>query len=159
VRATEQTELIILALRDHAAMVEEDAKAFLAEHDAAVRADSLAEGADLLRRQAGLKIGRPVHNSGLRAGAILLTRAADRPAVEAPAGFFQPGHTYQSGQNQCLFHCVTYDLWPDDTIRALGRSAWADRPQLHWIAAELAEADWTGGAWGGWTDVTEAAAQ
>jgi len=155
VRAAEQTELIVLALRDHAAMVEADAKAFLAEHDAGVRADALAEGAGLLRRQAAKKIGRPVHNSGLRTGAILLTRAADRPA-EAPAGFFQPDRTYRSGQNECLFHCVTHALWPDDSIRALGRSAWTDRPQLHWIATELAETDWTGGAWGGWVDVTEA---
>lgn len=152
-RAVEQTELIVLALRDHAAMVEEDAVAFLAEHDAAVRADSLAEGAELLRQHAARKIGRHVFNAGLRAGVVLLTRAADRPA-EAPAGFFQPGHTYRSDQTLCLFHCVTHTLWPDNSIRALGRSAWADRPQLLWIATELAEADWTGGVWGGWTDVT-----
>lgn len=153
-RAVEQTELIVLALRDHAAMVEEDAKAFLAEHDAGVRADALAEGAGLLRQHAARKIGRHVFNAGLRAGVVLLTRAADRPATEAPADFFQPGRTYRSNQTQFLFHCVTHTLWPDDTIRALGRSAWTDRPQLHWIATELAEADWTGGAWGGWVDVT-----
>lgn len=82
-RAVEQSEAIVLALRGHAAMVEEDARAFLAEHDAGVRADALAEGAALLRRQAGRKLGRPVHNSGLRAGAILLDRAADRPATGA----------------------------------------------------------------------------
>jgi hypothetical protein len=79
-RAAEQTELIVLALRDHAAMVEEDARAFLAEHDAGVRADALAEGAELLRRQAARRLGRPEHSAGLRQGAILLDRAADRPA-------------------------------------------------------------------------------
>jgi hypothetical protein len=83
VRAVERAETIVLALRDSAAMVEEDARAFLAEHDAGVRADALAEGAALLRRQAARKLGRPVHNSGLRAGAVLLDRAADRPATEA----------------------------------------------------------------------------
>ena len=153
-RAVEQTELIVLALRDHAAMVEEDAEAFLAEHDAGVRADALAEGAALLRRQAGLRLRRPEHSAGLRQGAVLLIRAADRPAAEAPTGFFQPGRTYRSDQTLCLFHCVTHDLWPDGSIRALGRSAWTDRPQLHWIATELAVGDWTGGAWGGWVDVT-----
>jgi hypothetical protein len=154
VRAVEQTEYIVQCIRDSGSMYEDDARAFLAEHDAGVRADALAEGAELLRRQAGLRLRRPEHSAGLRQGAVLLTRAADRPAAEAPAGFFQPGHTYRSDQTKFLFHCVTHTLWPDDTIRALGRSAWTDRPQLHWIATELAEADWTGNVWGGWVDVT-----
>lgn len=152
-RAVERAEMIVLALRN-ADMVEEAARAFLAEHDAGVRADALAEGAGLLRRQAGLKIGRPVHNSGLRAGAILLDRAADRPPANAEPDFFQPGRTYRANSAPYLFHCVTYTLWPDGSIRALGRSVWTGGAELHWIATELAEADWTGGAWGGWIDVT-----
>ncbi|WP_329215091.1 hypothetical protein OG352_05985 [Streptomyces sp. NBC_01485] len=93
-RAAEQTELIVLALRDHAAMVEADARAFLAEHDAGVRAESLAEGAGLLREHAARKVGRPVFNAGLRAGAVILEHAADRPASEGDPDFFQRGHTY-----------------------------------------------------------------
>jgi len=153
VRAVERAETIVLALRN-ADMVEEDARAFLAEHDAGVRADALAEGAGLLRRQAARKIGRPVHNSGLRAGAVLLVRAADRPPTNADPDFFQPGHTYRANNAPYLFHCVTHTLWPDGSIRALGRSVWTGRAELHWIATELAADDWTGGAWGGWTDTS-----
>ncbi|MEH0574372.1 hypothetical protein QBA54_07710 [Streptomyces sp. B21-108] len=155
-RAAEQTELIVLALRDHAAMVEEDAKAFLAEHDADVRADALAEGAALLRRQAGRKIGRPVHNSGLRTGAVLLERAADRPAPgvaeDSEPTFFQIGHAYVSGTWK--FQCEALSPSPGTgEPRALG---WKFAPVYevhHWHAIALDPDDW---AHGGWTDVTEA---
>lgn len=79
-RAVEQTEFIVQCLRDSGAMFEDDARAFLAEHDAQVRADALAEGVGLLRRQAARKLRRPQHSAGLRQGAVLLERAADRPA-------------------------------------------------------------------------------
>lgn len=150
-RAVERAEAIVLALRDHAAMVEEDARAFLAEHDAGIRADALAEGAALLRRQAGLKVGRPVHNSGLRAGAILLDRAADRPAPETTeTDFFQPGHTYTSGSWK--FRCVAISPSPGTgERRALG---WKFAPVYevhHWHAIALDPDDW---AHGGWIDTT-----
>ena len=47
-RAAEQTEYIVQCIRDAGAMYEADARAFLAEHDAQVRADALTEGAALL---------------------------------------------------------------------------------------------------------------
>ena len=47
-RAAEQTEYIVQCIRDSGSMYEADARAFLAEHDAQVRADALAEGAALL---------------------------------------------------------------------------------------------------------------
>lgn len=83
-RAAEQTEYIVQCIRDAGSMYEADARAFLAEHDAQVRVDALAEGAALLRRQAARKAGRPQHSAGLRQGAILLNRAADRPATSDP---------------------------------------------------------------------------
>ena len=56
-RAAEQTEYIVQCIRDAGSMYEDDARAFLAEHDAQVRAEALTEGA------------------------ALLTAAADRPAT------------------------------------------------------------------------------
>lgn len=79
-RAVERAALIIRALRRDGRS-EEEASAFLAEHDAEVRADALAEGAGLLRRQAARKAERPVFNAGLKRGALLLDRLADRPAA------------------------------------------------------------------------------
>jgi len=158
VRAVERAEAIVLALRDHAAMMEEDARAFLAEHDAGVRANALAEGAALLRRQAGLKLGRPVHNSGLRAGAILLDRAADRPAANTEPDFFQPGHTYteRDGSTDWKFRCDAITTHPEDGGRtALGwrhfRGEWSeyaygeDDWEIHRIADSL-DANEAGGA-------------
>jgi len=79
---------------------------------------------------------------------------ATASAATATPDFFQPGHTYTARSAPYLFHCVTHILWPDGSIRALGRSVWTGRAELHWIATELAADDWTGGAWGGWTDTS-----
>ncbi len=76
----------------------------------------------------------------------------------AAPGFFRPGRTYTAVAQPFTFHCVTHTVWPDGSVRALGRSAWTERAELHWIATEFAVEDWTGGAWGGWTDVTEGVA-
>lgn len=150
-RAVEWAETIVLALRDSQAMVEEDARAFLAEHDAQVRADALAEGAALLRRQAARKAGRPVHNSGLRTGAILLDRAADRPPAEAERDFFQRDHTYADG-SIWRFRCDTVTAHPEEGERtALGWRFWNDS----WEPYAYDEGDWDIHLYHGHRDVTD----
>lgn len=141
-RAVERAALIVLALRRDDRS-EEEASAFLAEHDAEVREAALAEGVGLLRRQAARRLRRPEHSAGLRQGAALLHRLADRPAPEigpepGEPAFFQPGHHYTTGRT--LFRCIALDLhpvtgevyaigWYRDRIEALSLD---DYDQLGW---------------------------
>lgn len=149
-RAVERAEAIVLALRDSQAMVKEDARAFLAEHDAGVRVDALAEGAGLLLRQAARKLRRPQHNAGLRQGAGILLRAADRPATEVEADFFQRDHTYADG-SIWRFRCDTVTTHPDGgELCALGWVLFNGQ----WQEASYTVDDWEMGKAIGWVDVT-----
>ncbi|MDX3575920.1 hypothetical protein [Streptomyces sp. FL07-04A] len=132
-RAAEQAEYIVQCIRDAGSMYEDDARAFLAEHDAQVRADALAEGA------------------------ALLTAATDRAATTEPqtgeATFFQPGHSYTSGT--CKFRCDAITPSPGTgERRALG---WRFAPVYdvhHWHAFALDPDDWKHGDWTDTTEVT-----
>ncbi|QJT04404.1 hypothetical protein G9272_32320 [Streptomyces asoensis] len=117
------------------------------------RAEVLAEGAALLRRQSDARTGRTAHNSGLIAGAVLLDRAADRPAQHGGPDFFQPGRTYSS--NGWLFRVVGFDTHPvSGSIHAVG---WAcDGRTDRWKAESLTVFDWEYSAW---VDVTSEVAR
>jgi hypothetical protein len=82
--------------------------------------------------------------------------SAREQIAKTPASpdFFQPGRTYTAVAAPYIFHCVTHTTWPDGTLRALGRSAYTKRAELHWLPTEFAVENWTGGLWGGWTDTT-----
>lgn len=152
-RAVERAALIIRALRRDDRS-EEEASAFLAEHDAGVRADALAEGAALLRRQAGRKIGRPVHNSGLRTGAILLERAADRPATtvgteDTDPTFFQVGHTYAREHHASTIRFLVKFI--DESPDGFYRVAFGWRTEDGDVCASPFDSD----DMGGWSDITE----
>jgi hypothetical protein len=154
----ERAEAIVLALRDSAAMVEADARAFLAEHDAGRRDDVLAEVTAWLVKKA-----REFHAGGRKAdraqaetAAVLaskIARGAVRPdnlRMLPNPGFFEVDHTYTSGS--WTFRCEAISQSPGTgEPRALG---WKFAPVYsapYWHAAALDPDDW---AHGDWTDVT-----
>lgn len=99
--------------------------------------------------------GEPFLNYPPDFAQMLREKAGEKAETDAAPDFFRPNRTYRAVAAPFAFCCVTHTTWPDGSLRALGRSAWTDRTPLHWIATEFAVEDWTGGAWGGWTDVTE----
>ncbi|WP_108990397.1 hypothetical protein [Streptomyces coelicoflavus] len=95
-RAADQTEYIVQCIREAGSMYEDDARAFLAEHDAHVRAEVLTELAAKANQRMAVGTSRLVTKTTVRhfleleasAARKAATRAAttrdDTPAADAP---------------------------------------------------------------------------
>ncbi|GFH34351.1 hypothetical protein [Streptomyces pacificus] len=84
-RPTDQTEYIVQAIREGASMYEEDARRFLAEHDAHVRAEALREAAQSLEDSVPPAIAGPFteRERALLGTARTLRRLAASPSPAA----------------------------------------------------------------------------
>ncbi|MEU3507610.1 hypothetical protein ABZ733_06740 [Streptomyces longwoodensis] len=145
----QQDEYIVQCLRESGAMYEDDARKFLAEHDARVRAEVLHAAADTLA---------PVYG----AAAMRLRQLADAEGkssrtADATPDFFQPGHTYVKGQDgykapeqTWTFRCVAVSDHPREGAgrRAFGFMRQGIGP---WDSSAVREGEYERG----WTDVTE----
>jgi hypothetical protein len=157
-RPADQTEYIVQCVREAASMYEDDARKFLAEHDAHVRAGALAE-ADLLPKAD--VVAWLTKKAREDTPVWLLASKVDRGAVRPdnlrmlPADFFEPGRTYAEpgDTTDWRFRCDSVTTHPEDGERtALGwrhfRGEWEpyaygeDDFEIHLIV--------------GHTDVTEA---
>ncbi|MFE3326822.1 hypothetical protein [Streptomyces sp. NPDC059176] len=84
-RPADQTEYIVQAIREGASMYEEDARRFLAEHDAHVRAEALREAAQSLEDSVPPAIAGPFteRERALLGTARTLRRLASSPSPAA----------------------------------------------------------------------------
>ncbi|WP_199572672.1 hypothetical protein [Streptomyces murinus] len=141
-RAADQTEYIVQCIREAGSMYEDDARKFLAEHDAHVR----AEAADDVHR-AELPTFAPGEQPELVARVV---RAVDWRLTRYGAGapyfvpkdtapdFFQPGHTY-TGAHGWKFRVDAITTHPEDGERiALGWRFWSGA----WEPYAYGEDDW-----------------
>jgi hypothetical protein len=175
-RPEHQTEYIVQALRVEGAMYEHDARAFLAEHDARVRAEVLAEVEARLAAMtdeadqytAELENEGVDSSSTMYAQHIGLRRARDEvrrmaggekataEAATATPDFFQPGRTYTDGNGYRAPELVSY-------FRVEHVTRHPDRGHLRaigWIRSGAPDSGWHGdfrdeGEFEGWTAVTE----
>ncbi|GAA3851833.1 hypothetical protein GCM10023084_02560 [Streptomyces lacrimifluminis] len=158
--ASEQSECIVQCVRDAGSMYEEDARAFLAEHDGHVRAKALAEGAEAIdvkqdeyeaeeRKQFGtLDHETVLQGEAVRDMAALLRQMAD--GEKATPDFFQRGHTYKREHHgdTITFKVTAISTSPDGRYRvAHGWRTWAW--DTGWEPTDSDDLT-------GWTDVTEA---
>jgi len=153
----QQTEYIVQCIREGGSMYEEDARKFLAEHDAHVLAE-----ADLLPK-AHVVAWLTKHareNTPVWQLASKVDRGAVRPnnLRMLPATFFEAGHTYTDGTGYSapevttVFHVEHVTRHPDrGHLRAIGWSR-SGEPGASWHGDFRDE-----GEFDGWTDVTEAA--
>lgn len=154
-RAVERAEAIVLALR-HDGLTEDEARASLAEHDAGIRDDVLAEVTAWLVKKArefragGRKADRAQADT-VAVMASKIARGAVHPdnVLRLPdPGFFEADRTYRS--NGWLFRVLSLDVHPHSgDLHAVG---WALNPRTdRWAPASLARFDWEHSEW---ADVT-----
>jgi hypothetical protein len=161
VRADQQTEYIVQCVREGGSMYEADARKFLAEHDAHVRAEALTDAADDLHHQVVAHRGRDLYGGGIRhAETWLRDRAAqlgeEATTTAAPANpdFYQAGHTYTEpdGLTDWKFRVDTITTNPEDGTRtALGWRHFRDQ----WEPYAYDEDDFEIHQLVGYSDVTE----
>jgi hypothetical protein len=143
VKPEQQTEYIVQALREGGSMYEEDARKFLAEHDAHVLA-----GADLLPKAD--VVAWLTKKAREETPVWQLASKVDRGAVRPdnlrmlPAAFFEAGRTYTDGTGYSAPEVTT-------VFRVIGWSR-SGEPGASWHGDFRDE-----GEFDGWTDVTEAA--
>lgn len=154
--APEQTDYIVQCLRTAGSMHEKDARSFLAEHDAGVRTETLAEVTAWL-----IKKAREFHVSSRKREreqgdlcAVLaskIARGAVRPdnlRMLPTAGFFEADRTYR--HSAWVFRCDAVIANPNNGERtAIG---WSWFEVGHGQVVSYTDAHWADG----WTDVTEA---
>lgn len=158
---SDQTEYIVHAIREGASMYEEDARAFLAEHDAHVRAERDAMTVAWLVKKAREFRAAGGQERAAQADAVAaMASKIERGAVRAnnlrmlAADFYEPGHTYTEpdGSTDWRFRCDTVTTHPEHG----GRTALGWRHfQGEWTECAYGEDDWKVHLFGGVTDVTE----
>jgi len=111
VKPDQQTEYIVQALRVEGAMYEEDARNFLAEHDAHVRAEALTEAADYFEQRRPSRAEADTHFQRGRRATVgwvveeLREKAGKKATADAATvtpDFFEPGRAYTSADRYKL---------------------------------------------------------
>nr|WP_187279174.1 hypothetical protein [Streptomyces lavendulae] len=122
-KAAGQSECIVQCIREAGSMYEDDARKFLAEHDAHVRAEVLREAEAKAREVvARLWSDGTTQKQTDRAGGAraveweigLMASGNDEPALASD--FFQPGHAY-TRRDGSTFRCVAVTTHPDSGWR------------------------------------------
>jgi hypothetical protein len=168
----QQTEYIVQCLRDSGSMYEDDARKFLAEHDAHVRTEALTErqrGPEnypgelaMLRGLLGVLRVTAKHGDFRQMQQLLAEHERDEQDAYAGLGeeatptgatatpdFFQPGHTYTREHHAATVRFLVRGVsWaPDHSYRvAFG---WRVDEDGDWEFTDSDDMD-------GWTDATEA---
>lgn len=161
-------EYIVQCIREAGAMYEDDARQFLAEHDAHVLAETgqIYDG-ELLRHRGLIRVLR---SHVLHDDFAAVKRALDeftendardrekssRATADATPDFFQPGHTYADGNGYTAPELIT-------VFRVEHVARHPDRGHLRaigWSRSGEPGAGWHGdfrdeGEFGGWTDITD----
>lgn len=147
-RPVDQAEYIVQCIREAGSMYEDDAWAFLAEHDAHTRAQVLTTLSEDAERRLAAGTSRTVAKATVRRF-LQLEASVARAAVtgeKSSPDFFQPGHRY--ALEIWRFHCATVTTHPDT----------GERQAIGWI--RVSDGSWTAYAysateWGErWTDIT-----
>ncbi|MFJ4681993.1 hypothetical protein [Streptomyces sp. NPDC088789] len=151
-KATDRADYIVQCLRESGSMYEDDARRFLAEHDAHLRAEVLAADGQAYDGELAMLHGliatlaAVVEHGDLGDVRKLLAehRADDaeaRTGVTAAPNFFQPGHTYTDDDHATdwRFRCDSITTHPEDGERtALGWRYFRGQ----WEPCAYGEDDW-----------------
>lgn len=133
-KAAEQTEYIVQCIREAGSMYEKDARSFLTEHDAHVRATAREEAADWF---ASYPLGDDTSDWARGRGdnlawVIGILRNPDPQRGQEQPEFFQPGHAY-THRDGTDFKCVAVTTHPQ-TGERLAMGWHVDSWALHYPA-------------------------